>query len=125
MAQTDRLHSFRIRVSRDDLAAWEQAAQAANLNRTSWLRSLAADAAAGTRHPGILAGEIRALRRELSACGNNLNQIAHKMNAGGRADPEAALDRLGDLMGEVSAFLHDAHAPKRKGGSRTRRRAAG
>ncbi|GEM15771.1 plasmid mobilization relaxosome protein MobC [Gluconobacter oxydans] len=121
MAQTDRLHSFRIRASQADLAAWERAAANADMNRTSWLRSLAADAAAGTRHPGILADEIRALRRELSACGNNLNQIAHRLNSGSRADPEAALDRLGNLMGEVSDFLHDAHAPKRKGGSRTRR----
>jgi len=124
MAQTDRLHSFRIRASQADLDRWAASAQAANMNRTAWLRSLAADAAAGTRHPGILAGEIRALRRELSACGNNLNQIAHMLNAGGRADPEATLDRLGGLMGEVSDFLHDAHAPKRKGGTR-RRRAAG
>jgi len=124
MAQTDRLHSFRIRASQADLTAWEQAASAADMNRTTWLRSLASDAAAGTRHPGILADEIRSLRRELSACGNNLNQIAHKMNAGGRADPGAALDQLGGLMGQVSDFLHDAHAPKRKGGTR-RRRAAG
>ena len=121
MAQTDRLHSFRIRASRDDLAAWKRAAADADMNRTTWLRSLAADASAGTRHPGQLAGEIRALRRELSACGNNLNQIAHKLNSCGHADPSAALDRLGDLMNEVSDFLHDAHAPKRKGGSRARR----
>ncbi|MBS1089499.1 plasmid mobilization relaxosome protein MobC [Gluconobacter wancherniae] len=67
---------------------------------------------------------MRAFRRELSACGNNLNQIAHHLNSGGHADPEATLDRLGGLMGEVSDFLHNAHAPKRKGGTR-RRRAAG
>lgn len=123
MAQTDRLHSFRIRASRADLAAWERAAANADMNRTSWLRSLAADASAGTRHPGQLADEIRSLRRELSACGNNLNQIAHKLNSGGHADPSAALDRLGGLMSEVSDFLHDAHAPKRKGGSRRRKAA--
>jgi len=123
MARTDRLHSFRIRASQADLAAWERAAQAADLPKTAWLRALASDAAAGTRHPGILADEIRAFRRELSACGNNLNQIAHKLNSGGHADPEAALDRLGGLMGEISDFLHDAHAPRRKGGSRRRRAA--
>ncbi|KXV09777.1 hypothetical protein AD931_02620 [Gluconobacter oxydans] len=121
MATTDRLHSFRVRASRADLAAWEQAAHAAGTNRTAWLRALAADASAGTRHPGQLADEIRSLRRELSACGNNLNQIAHRLNGGGHADPSAALDRLGNLMSEVSDFLHDAHAPRRKGGSRTRR----
>jgi len=79
MAQTDRLHSFRIRASRDDLDRWARAAKSAGLPRTSWLRSLASDASAGTRHPAQLADEIRLLRRELSACGNNLNQLAHHL----------------------------------------------
>jgi hypothetical protein len=118
MAQTDRLHSFRIRASRDDIAAWERAAKCEGTNRTHWLRSLAAEAAAGSRHPGELAQEIARLRRELSACGNNLNQLAHNANAGGGVNSDAAIGQLGELMGGITAFLSDARAPRRKGGSR-------
>ncbi|MFB9940797.1 MobC family plasmid mobilization relaxosome protein [Gluconobacter oxydans] len=116
--QTDRLHSFRIRASRADLAAWERAAHAAGTNRTSWLRSLAAEAAATGQTPGVLADDLARLRRELAAIGNNVNQIAHHLNSGGHASPQAALDAVETAMLDVSSFLNDIRAPRRKGGSR-------
>lgn len=120
MAQTDRLHSFRIRASQADLAAWERAAHAAGTNRTSWLRSLAAEAATTGQTPGVLAADLARLRRELAAIGNNVNQIAHHLNSGGHASPQAALDAVETAMLGVSDFLNDARAPRRKGGGRRR-----
>ena len=116
--QTDRTYSFRIRASRSDLESWSRAAHAAGTNRTSWLRSLAAEAATTGQTPGVLANDLARLRRDLAAIGNNVNQIAHTLNAGGQADPWAALEQVGAAMLEVSDFLNDARAPKRKGGSR-------
>ncbi|WP_342627171.1 plasmid mobilization relaxosome protein MobC [Nguyenibacter vanlangensis] len=121
--QTDRTHSFRIRASRADLSAWERAAAAAGSNKTAWLRSLAAEASTTGQPPGALVGELIRLRREIAAIGNNVNQIAHHMNAGGHADPEAALGQVEAALLNVSDFLNDARAPRRKGGGR--RRSAG
>ncbi|WP_342627828.1 plasmid mobilization relaxosome protein MobC [Nguyenibacter vanlangensis] len=123
MASTARLHSFRIRASRADLDRWAAAAEAAGLPRTSWLRALAADASAGTRHPAALADELRLLRRELFACGNNLNQIAHRLNSGDHADPAPALEAFEVAAKTATDFLNDAHAPLRVGGTRRKKAA--
>jgi len=121
--QTDRLHSFRIRASRDDLSAWARAADVAGVNKTAWLRSLAAEASTTGQPPGALADNLARLRREIAAIGNNVNQIAHHLNSGGHPDPSAALEAVGAAMLDVSSFLNGARAPRRKGGSR--RRSAG
>lgn len=75
-----------VRLTDDEHAAWTAAA--ADVGRRQlgrWIRErITADIAASTTDANIpdnVASELPRLRRELTAAGNNLNQIARALNA--------------------------------------------
>ena len=75
----------RVRASDDEAERWTAAANAANHpSLSSWVRSLADEAAATGSDGRRVATALVALRQDLArGIGNNINQLAHRTNAGG------------------------------------------
>lgn len=92
---------IRFRISADRKAAWQACADAAGLSLSEWCRDAAAAearrvAARGTSERDLRA-ELAALRGEFGRIGNNLNQLAHRVNAGLALDTAALADALAEL----------------------------
>jgi len=80
-------------VSPDQRAAWSACAQAAGLPTATWMREAAMAAAASGTTAADLRAELVRLRADLGrGVGNNLNQLAHVLNADLKAGklPDAA-----------------------------------
>lgn len=75
-----RCHDMRLRLSDAEHAVLKRAACAAGVTCSSWLRSvmLAVIATRG-RHDALVVA-LQDVAHQLSAIGNNLNQIAHVLN---------------------------------------------
>ncbi|RUT24853.1 plasmid mobilization relaxosome protein MobC [Asaia sp. W19] len=95
--KTETLH---IRVTPD---ARKRLIRKAGTRRISvWCRRVLLDELAG----GIsIAQELLALRQELSAIGNNLNQIARRMNSGEQVEITSKLPELDDLKARINRVL--------------------
>ncbi|MDR6183260.1 plasmid mobilization relaxosome protein MobC [Asaia bogorensis] len=64
-------------------------------------RVLLSELAGGTS----IAEELLALRQELSAIGNNLNQIAKRLNTGEQVEIASKLPELDDLKARINRVL--------------------
>lgn len=85
-----------------DAAAAQAGALPSSYAREMLFRRSAAVVAATRRHP-----QSAALMRELSAIGNNLNQLAHQANAAGYVRSEDALLAALDLHRQAIARVLD------------------
>lgn len=97
----------KLRLPGDLKSAWQAAASASGLSLSEWLREAATEHArreAGA--PGLtqLREELVGLRREVSALGRNLNQIARVANTSGTVD----LARLEQLLADLDAIRRQA-----------------
>lgn len=82
---------LRVRMGGDEAARWTAAASAAgHPSLSAWVRALL-DQAAATKGDGrAVAAALVALRQDLArGIGNNLNQIAHRLNGGQPVDGTA------------------------------------
>ena len=100
---------YRMRVRDERRQRWQRVADEAGMPLAAWLKRVA-DLAAASDHgdPATAKADVVQIRRELSALGNNVNQIAHHMNAGGDVREEeiaAALDDLAELRGRLRRLL--------------------
>ena len=95
--KTETLH---IRVTPEER---ERLKTTAGTRRLSvWCRRvLLSELAGGTS----IAEELLALRQELSAIGNNLNQIAKRLNTGEQVEIASKLPELDDLKARINCVL--------------------
>lgn len=104
-----RRHVARLRLDEAEQAKLEERASAAGLSTGAYLRA-AALGGAGVRARPRASVDRQLLARanaDLNRVGNNINQIAHALNAGG--DPPYLLaDALADLRTVLSAFRRAA-----------------
>ena len=96
-----RRNSVGLWLSDAELTHLRQQCQITGLNTNTYLRKLIMGEHLCPRPPDAYA----ALLRELSAIGNNINQIARSVNAG-IAAPEDARDAV-ELLGRVYERLYD------------------
>jgi len=115
-----RLYRRTLRFTADEILAVEQAAAAAGMTFSDYVRQ-AATRGKGQHHP-----QARATRRahdaglELQArrLGTNLNQIAHRLNAQNLPAPP----ELAPLLADIRALINEAGAPDETAADRKRRR---
>jgi len=96
-----------IRIPAQRKAAWLDAA-GGRRHLSAWVRASAEAAVVAGVDPGTLRAELAAVRRELGAIGNNVNQLAHRANAGlgiDRADVARAAAAVDDMRQRVSIVL--------------------
>lgn len=102
---------IKFRTTPAEERRWRGAADSSGMNLSAWLRSLADIAAATGANPADVRAELVALRRDLNAgIGNNVNQIAHAINAdlkvGNPASPsEAALRQMADDLTRIRGSI--------------------
>lgn len=87
MSSAPKTARFEMRLSEADARLLEERAHERGLTKTAYVLSLL------HARPRLLAPDrdaLRAVRLELARQGNNLNQIAHRLNALGRYDPRFA-----------------------------------
>lgn len=112
-ARADRL---RIRIHPEEMERWKAAAASHGMAVSAWMRTLADDAAATGKTGKETAEALVALRTEIArGVGNNLNQLAHRKNAGGHIDGEAveeAARAVRTAMGEIERTLRAVRPPK-------------
>jgi hypothetical protein len=93
--------SFTVWLNDREVKTIEEKAERAGLRRAVYLRRAALDR---DMLPAGAQSERDQLINELSAVGNNLNQIARHLNKGGGADPkrlDETLAQLGDALSRV------------------------
>ena len=100
---------YRIRVRDERRQRWQRAADDAGISLAAWLQR-AADLAAASDHgdPATAKADIVAMRRELAALGNNVNQLARHLHEGGSTTPEdisATVDDLRDVRTRLRSLL--------------------
>ncbi|MFF5217855.1 hypothetical protein [Micromonospora sp. NPDC000442] len=95
-----RPHAVLLRLSGEEKAAIDVAAQAAGLTPTGYAAKAAVSAASAGQAPGGVTGDLRELQHELFAArravvmfGNNVNQAAAAFNATGQL-PDWAADAI-------------------------------
>lgn len=99
-----------VRLSPDERAQLDAAASAAGLSRGSFIRwqLTQGQAPRSVRRPPAELEELRQLLGQLGKIGSNLNQVAHKLNAGTTVYPgeiERALADLRDMRDAVVGAL--------------------
>lgn len=111
----------RMRLSADALAAIEQAAQAADLTVSSFLRSLLLE---GAGVQPLLAEQDRMvmgfLADEMRAVGSNLNQLARAMNSARSVQGADLQASVGEVQIVVAAVLTELRALSKRAGNRRR-----
>ncbi|MCP1216882.1 MobC family plasmid mobilization relaxosome protein [Acetobacter orientalis] len=102
-----RCHDMRIRLSDAEHAALGRAARSSGVTCSSWLRSvmLAAIAARGGHDALVVA--LQEVAHQLSAIGNNLNQIAHVLNGGRSADVGQTLLAVDNATAHARSLLRE------------------
>lgn len=83
----DRIHSY----------AKQRKKKVSVIGRSSFLNDISGGAK--------IAGELAGIRRELSQIGNNINQIAHKLNSGENSDISRLPEIINSLRNDVNAKL--------------------
>jgi uncharacterized protein (DUF1778 family) len=111
----------RMRLSADELASIEQAAQAADLTVSSFLRSLLLE---GAGVQPLLAEQDRMvmgfLADEMRAVGSNLNQLARVMNSARSVQGADLQASVGEVQIVVAAVLTELRALSKRAGNRRR-----
>ena len=114
-ARADRL---RIRVTEDELSRWKGAAASHGLPVSTWMRSIADEAAATGQNGRAVAAELAQLRSDIArGIGNNLNQIAHRINGGGTTSGEIldeAARAIREAQRDIERALRAVRPPKAK-----------
>ncbi|NVN03384.1 MULTISPECIES: plasmid mobilization protein [Asaia] len=95
--RTETLH---IRVRPDEQARIKR--KAGTRRVSDWCRRVLLNEMAGG---SLIAEELLALRQELSAIGNNLNQIAKRLNTGEQVEIASKLPELDDLKARINRVL--------------------
>ena len=103
---------LRVRMGGDEAARWQAAAEATgHPSLSSWVRALADEAAATGTDGRSVAAALAALRQDLArGIGNNLNQLAHRMNTGGGAAPHELTEAARDVRAASSAVTRALRA---------------
>ncbi|MDF1586930.1 plasmid mobilization protein [Marinimicrococcus flavescens] len=96
----------RIRIPAAEKERWRQHAAAAGLPLSAWVRTACRSGARGGDDAAVRAELVR-LRRALNAIGNNVNQLAHRANAGAPID-QGALDRSAAAIEAMRTLLAEA-----------------
>jgi len=98
--QRERQKSVRARVTETEYAAIEERARAAGLSTAAYLRACAlGDSGPRAKRAPTVNGELLATAlADLNRVGNNLNQIAHHLNAGGHPDRAKMADARAELI---------------------------
>lgn len=100
-----RTHDLRIRLSDAEYAKLSTNAAVDNASMSSFMRSVLLDYVSSNRRPDGVVTALSALSRELSAVGNNLNQIAHVLNGGGSSDVTQTRNEIDVLKARVRKML--------------------
>lgn len=111
----------RTRLSADENAAIEAAAQAAGMTVSAFLRSLLLEGAGvqpllsdqDRTVMGLLADEIRAV-------GTNLNQVARALNGGASIRPSDLETNIGEVQIVIAAVLSELRTLAKRAGQRRR-----
>lgn len=91
--------AIKVRASLDESARWHDTAKAHGLTLSAWMRGLADEAVACDGNGRELATALVELRTEIGrGVGNNLNQLAHRSNAGLSIHGEALDSALRDVQ---------------------------
>ncbi|MDE7547149.1 plasmid mobilization relaxosome protein MobC [Acetobacter fabarum] len=102
-----RCHDMRIRLSDAEHAVLKRAACAAGVTCSSWLRSvMLAVVATKSRHDALVVA-LQEVAHQLSAIGNNLNQIAHVLNGGRSADVGQTLLAVDNATAYARSLLRE------------------
>ncbi|MGX5851062.1 plasmid mobilization protein [Mesorhizobium sp. PL10] len=111
----------RMRLSADELATIENAARAADMTMSAFLRSLLLD---GAGVQPLLSEQDRAvmgfLADEMRAVGTNLNQLVRAMNGGGAVTGTDLQANIGEVQIVVAAVLTELKALAKRAGYRRR-----
>jgi hypothetical protein len=118
--ESGRPHAVKVRFTDDEYAALVGRAAAA---RVSIQRFLVEGALAPRRQvvvPAALNAELAGLHRLVANLANNINQIARKLNAGGRPDASvtAATDAVARTMSRLDAAVAWLGEPPRQAAQR-------
>lgn len=89
-------------------------------NLSDWLRRMAYSATLGTGGSASLEQELQETRRQLQAVGNNLNQIAHRLNAGATVDPGPVLADVQSAISDIQAVINSVRPRSYRGRRRDR-----
>lgn len=111
----------RTRLSADEYAAIEEAAQAAGMTVSAFLRSLLLE---GAGVQPLLSDQDRTvmdlLADEMRAVGTNLNQMTRALNGGGSIRPSDLETNIGEVQIVVAAVLSELRTLARRAGQRRR-----
>jgi uncharacterized protein (DUF1778 family) len=111
----------RTRLSRDEYAAVEKAAQAADMSVSAFLRSLVLE---GAGVQPMLAEQDRTvmglLADEMRAVGTNLNQVARALNGGGSIRPSDLDVTVGEVQIVVAGVVGELRGLAKRAGYRRR-----
>lgn len=111
----------RTRLSGDEYAAVEKAAQAANMTVSAFLRSLLLE---GAGVQPMLSDQDRAvmglLADEMRAVGMNLNEMTRALNGGGTIRPADIETNIGELQIVVAGVLSELRGLAKRAGYRRR-----
>ena len=108
-----RIHDFSMRLSSDEHEKLAANAAVSGVTMSSFMRSMMLDYLSSNRRPDGLVSALSGLSRELAAVGNNLNQIAHLMNATGTSDASdvtRSREDIDTLKANIRAVMHDIRA---------------
>ncbi|MGE3365654.1 MAG: plasmid mobilization relaxosome protein MobC [Rhizobiaceae bacterium] len=111
----------RTRLSADEYAAIEEAAQAAGMTVSAFLRSLLLE---GAGVQPMLSEQDRAvmglLADEMRAVGTNLNQMTRALNGGGSIRPSDLETNIGEVQIVVAGVLSELRGLAKRAGHRRR-----
>ena len=94
-----------VRVSRDEARAFAALCEAEAVTRSAKLRDLMRAATGFTVLDAATRGELEAARRELTAIGRNLNQIARAANSGRTVLRSAELAQVEAMFRAIQSFM--------------------
>lgn len=91
---------LQVRLTPDELAEIEAQAERMELTPASFARSvlLSAPAPRARRRPAVQRQEVARLLGELGKVGSNLNQLAHRLNAGQAVGSSSIVDAVADVQ---------------------------
>jgi hypothetical protein len=116
MTPTPKKHTFQMRTTPEERDRWHAAAAERGMTATAWLRALADEATATGRNGREVLTELIRLRQDLArGIGNNLNQLAHRLNSAGHADRtaiEEAAHAVKAMQRDIERALRTIKPPK-------------
>lgn len=97
-----------IRANREELEAWKQTGREAGFhNLASYFRSLMSSRYFVNDEKKHLLAELNEATNQVARCGNNLNQIAYHLNAGGHEDASRAVSECRDIIKTMKRIIMD------------------